>query len=119
MIVKSLEIRDEGTFMPVIAIMPIPDNEAQRYLLKRDGYRGDRTECCVILIAPQCRGVSYDPYGWKGCRTMTTAHAYIAQNFHNLQDGDVVDVQFIVGETATPKQSESLSEFWKVRNSHQ
>ena len=33
--VKCLEIRDDGTFIPVICVRPVPDNEAQRYLLRR------------------------------------------------------------------------------------
>lgn len=110
MIVKCFEVRDEGTFMPVIAIKPTPENPSQRYLLQRDGYRGDCLESCIILIAPQCRGVSYAPFGWGGCRTMTTAHQYIEERFDSLQDGDVVDVQFLLGETPSPKPSESLSE---------
>lgn len=42
--VKCLEIRDEGTFIPVICLRPVPENEGQRYLLRRDGYRGDDRE---------------------------------------------------------------------------
>jgi hypothetical protein len=38
--VKALEVRDAGTFCPVICIRPVPTNEGQRYLLRRDGYTG-------------------------------------------------------------------------------
>jgi len=37
---------------------------------------------------------------------MTVAHAYIEKNFHNLNSGDVIDVEFILGETDKPKTSE-------------
>jgi hypothetical protein len=37
--VKCLELRDRMTFIPVICLRPVPTNEAQRYLLQRDGYR--------------------------------------------------------------------------------
>lgn len=106
MIVKTLEIRDSATFMPVIAIKPIADNEGQRYLLRRDGYDAGPDEQCVILIKPQCDGVAYDPYHWIGARTMQVAHIYIAENWDTLHDGDVVDIQFILGETAMSKISE-------------
>lgn len=107
--VKCLEIRDAGTFIPVICIRPVPDNEAQRYLLRRDGYAGDASERCIIMIDAQCRGASYDPYGWRGSRTKGHAHRFIQDNWAALRDGDVVDVQFILGETAGPKKSKRIT----------
>ena len=105
--IKCLEIRDHGTFLPVICIRPVPENDAQRYLLRRDGYRGDATERCIIMIDAQCRGVSYDPYDWRGgSRTHMVAHAHIERHWSDLCDGDVVDVQFILEETTEPKLSE-------------
>jgi hypothetical protein len=106
--VKCLEIRDSGTFLPVICIRPVPENEAQRYLLRRDGYRGDGTEHCIIMIDAQCRGVSYDPYDWlSGSRTLPRAHLYVTEHWSELHDGDVIDIEFILGERDSPKVSES------------
>jgi len=108
--VKMLEIRDKGTFIPVLCIRPLADNEGQRYLLRRDGYAGDESEQCVIVVKAQCRGVSYDPYNWPGDgRTMPNAHQYIEKHWNELNDGDVVDVQFILGETDKSKVSERES----------
>jgi len=108
--VKCLEIRDRATFVPVICIWPTPDNPAQRYLLRRDGYRGSESEPCVIMIDAQCRGVAYDAYDWgKDPRTKGTAHNYITMHWSELRDGDVIDVEFILGETKTKKVSERLS----------
>lgn len=108
--VKCLELRDEGTFIAVICLRPIPKNEEQRYLLRRDGYRGDNTERCVIMIDAQCRGVSYDPYDWgRDTRTKPVAHNYITEHWAHLRDGDVIDVQFILGETKEHKISERLT----------
>jgi hypothetical protein len=104
--VKCLELRDAKTFVPVICIRPVPDNEKQRYLISRDGYRGDDSEFCVIMIDAQCRGVAYNPYHWRDQRTKGHAHMYIQEHWHELKDGDVIDVQFILGETPSPKQSE-------------
>jgi hypothetical protein len=107
--VKCLEIRDANTFVPVIFIRPVPENEAQRYLLRRDGYLGNNGERCIILINAQCRGVAYDPYDWKrDTRTKRNAHKYIAEHWAELKDGDVVDVEYILGERSTKKQSERL-----------
>lgn len=107
--VKCLEIRDDGTFIPVICIRPVPRNERQRWLLRRDGYRGDHTEPCIIMIDAQCHGVAYDPYEWHGSRTKKFAHNYIAEHWSELRDGDVVDVEYILGETSTKKVSERES----------
>lgn len=104
--IKCLELRDAMTFIPVICIRPTPNNEAQRYLLRRDGYAGNEAERCIILIDAQCRGVAYDPYDWRGSRTKGQAHLYIEDHWHELKDGDVIDVQFILGETPERKKSE-------------
>jgi hypothetical protein len=48
---------------------------------------------------------AYDPYDWND-RTMQTAHNYIAKNFDDLSNGDVVDVEYILEETDEPKISE-------------
>lgn len=110
--VKCLEIRDKGTFVPVICIKPLPDNDAQRYLLRRDGYSCDPSHDIVIMIDAQCRGVSCDPYHWpRDIRTKPVAHQYIEHHWAELSDGDVIDVEFILGESAAPKASERLTVF--------
>lgn len=105
--IKCLEIRDCGTFIPVICIRPVAENAEQRWLLRRDGYRADESETCIIMIDAQCRGVSYDAYDWSPVhgRTKHHAHDYIARHWRTLSDGDVIDVEFILGETETPKRS--------------
>src|SRR5260221_6121398 len=120
--VKCLEIRDSMTFIPVICIRPVPVNEAQYYLLRRDGYRGTVEEHCVIMIDAQCRGVAYDCYDWHdGARTKKEAHNYIAEHWHELGDGDVIDVEFILAENPTKKISERHEERereWRENDSH-
>ena len=104
MIVKALEIRDEGTTIPMWAIRPTADNEAQRAILRHAGY-GDHPGDYVILIgAHDCSG-TYNPADQKG-RTRQVAHQWIKKNFDSLKDGDVVDVQFLLRERPAPKTSE-------------
>jgi hypothetical protein len=105
--IKCLEVRDAMTFIPVICIRPVAINESQRYLLRRDGYRADIDEGCIIYIDAQCRNVAYDCYDWPANpRTHRVAHSYIAGNWSALKDGDVIDVEFILGEKTQPKISE-------------
>lgn len=106
--VKVLEIRDEGTFIPVVCIRPVAENDAQRYLLRRDGYNASAKEHCIILVQNQCYGVSYDPYNWAST-TMRLAHHHIEKNWANLQDGDVVDVEYITGKSQVMKRSERFT----------
>jgi hypothetical protein len=56
----------------------------------------------VMLATQVCR---YDPYTWDN-RTMKVAHLFISANYADLLDGQVVDVEFILGESKKPKLSE-------------
>lgn len=125
--VKTLELRDEGTFIALLAVDMNPnqyplasmdpldkaeDTESrqnQRYLLRRVGYSCDgRPNILITKLSGDGSKASNDPYFW-GDRTMSVAHDYIIKHWNELRDGDVVDVQFILGETATPKISERVS----------
>lgn len=54
---------------------------------------------------------NYSPYGWLlGSRTFPVAHSFIENNWDELKDGDVIDVEFILGETAEKKVSERITE---------
>ena len=105
---KALEVRDEGTFIPVLAVDINPANDEQRYLMRRVGYpcNGEPNILITKLTADGSPAWN-DPYGWTG-RTFPVAHNYILEHWTELRDGDVVDVSFILGETAEPKRSEKF-----------
>ncbi len=104
--VKTLEVRDEGTFIPVLCVDMNYDNEDQRYLLRRCGYPCDgRPNILMTNLSADGTPAWNDPYGWGG-RTRPVAHNWIIENWDTLKDGDVVDVSFILGETSKPKISE-------------
>lgn len=114
--VKCLEVRDSGTFIPVIAIRPVAANKAQEYLLRRAGYNAGADESCVILLPASCRGpgpATYDIYDWDD-RTYKNAHHFITKHWSELADGDVVDVEYILGETSEPKRSEQMKFLYGV-----
>ena len=125
--VKALEIRDEGTFIALLAVDMNPNHypvasmdprdkaedkdsrEAQRYLLRRVGYPCDgRPNIMITKLSADGDRACNDPHYWKD-RTFATAHVYIIEHWNELSDGDVVDVQFILGETSAPKTSERRS----------
>jgi hypothetical protein len=120
--VKMFEVRDRATFIAVVAILVDPaqetevrDNgrydlfcteptESEKYLLRRSGYgHGNRD---VLLTRLDGEGKARcDPYAWCD-QTMGTAHVYIQAQWSLLTSGDVVDVEFLLKETVTPKVSE-------------
>jgi hypothetical protein len=109
MIAKALEIRDEGTFIPALAIDMNPTNDLQRYLLRRCGYPCDgRPNIILTRLDGNGRHAFNDPYEY-GDRTWRHAHFWIIDHWHELKDGDVVDVEFILGETKQRKVSERVS----------
>lgn len=111
---KCFELRDKATFIPVFAFRARPVNEPQRYLLSRAGFGPEGHSECVIFGRLDCSGTdrncTYDPYAWGG-RSYPVAHQYIEQHFDELPDGAVIDVEFILGESTTPKLSEAVDPF--------
>ena len=101
--IKLLEIRDRATMIPAFAFSTDADNEEQSYLLRRVGFNGQ--VAIVVGFLNGERMATADAYAW-GDRTMQTAHLHIEENFTTLKDGDVVCVETILGERATPKISE-------------
>lgn len=102
---KILEIRDRATFISVLAVSMVSMDDVQRYFLSRAGY-GD-TRLLVMVVRMSAGAAEYDPYSWGG-RTMPVAHKFIEENFYKLSDGDVIDVEFILGEKDAPSVSERL-----------
>lgn len=124
---KLLEVRDIGTTIPLLCIEMRPEplvwetahvdrveNRGkviveERYC-QRYGYpmEGNPSIAICHFALPVGRRITNDPYEW-GDRTFATAHEYILDHWDELMDGDVVDVELILGEKITKKQSEILA----------
>lgn len=102
---KLLEIRDEATMIIVLCVNMNPTTEFQRKALRRYGYPCDGRPNILITHANGGKIADNDPYSWGG-RTYPNAHKFIIEHWGLLKDGDVVDVQFILGETQEVKVSE-------------
>jgi len=107
--IKTLEIRDRATFIPVIAIRPGPRNEAERYLWGRVGFgtTAARQEQYTLVGKIGIDELHYDPRRWNNAR-MTEAHMYISRNWDAIENGQVIDIEYLLGETDKPKESERL-----------
>lgn len=114
--VKALGLRDDSTFIPVLAVDMNPPTagelnyEAVHYLLKRCGYACDGRPNIILTRLSGDGQATNDPYGWRSGRTFPVAHKWIIENWDRLMDGDVVDVEFILGERDTPKASVRMKE---------
>lgn len=102
--VKIFELRDRDTFISCLAIRMASEVPAEAKFLRREGYPPEGTEVMLTALGGE-KAASADPHYWPG-RTWPTAHNYIRQHFTTLRSGDVVDVEFILGETSSPKASE-------------
>ena len=104
---KLFEVRDAATFIPCIGVLlDEPEFDNERYLMRRAGYSIDtpfvlfgRLDGTDLTIDPHHRSVVP--------RTMRVAHQHVFDHWDDLYSGDVIDVQFVLGETASPKPSES------------
>lgn len=112
---KLFEIRDTATFIPVMAVKLNPTCGEEMYLLGRAGYGltpvAQAEYVLLWRIAGEVHQATCDPYQWPGgpvVRTMPQAHEYIIEHWDDLTSGDVVDVEFILGETSERKVSERL-----------
>jgi len=111
---KVLEIRDSGTFIPMLAINinpAIDDDNSQRYLMRRCGYSCDGTPNVILTRLDGDGMATNDPYAWRGSHTYANAHHFILDHWDELKDGDVIDVEFILGETKEKKVSERFNKF--------
>lgn len=104
--IKAVEIRDRATFVPALAISI---NHAENPDLLTDALIAaagfDLSSDIVFLLRLETAKCQWDPHSW-GDRTFTTAHLYIQQNWEWISSGDVIDVEYILGETTNKKVSE-------------
>jgi hypothetical protein len=110
--IKMFEIRDSMTFIPAIGIaMNEPTTEADRYLLRRSGYALESIPNggCVLFGRAVGGEFRYDPYDWPtNPRTMRVAHQIVVEQWESLSSGDVLCIEYYLGERQMPKVSESI-----------
>ena len=111
--IKLFEVRDSMTMIPVMAIntntLRMAAEEKEHWLMMRAGYgANDLIMMCRALDGNfRYNSFEHDPSGTT--RTMKVAHEHIQNNWDHLNSGDVIDVEFILGETTEPKESERLT----------
>lgn len=105
---KILELRDRGTFIPILCIRLLPDTARENYLLRRAGFAFAPPLVQLVNLTTGQGG--WDEYEiGRGARTLPIALQHIRSNWDDIENGEVVDVQYILGETEAPKISEELT----------
>lgn len=119
MIVRVIEIRDRHTYIPAVAMRMIPVSEVRHaghatesMLARASLYRsvGFWSGGQVILMRLADQEAHADVYDWANSRTMQTAHKWLEESFDAVEDGQVVDVEFILGEKAESSKPQRLEE---------
>ena len=112
MTIKLFEIRDRATLIPAMAVHLRNRDEAEFFLLRRAGYGADEiggreedVEPYIVLWCLTGGPAECDPFHWSN-RTMQTAHRYLIEHWRDVSSGAVIDVEFILGESKSPKLSE-------------
>lgn len=113
---KLFEIRDIGTFVVGVATLMNSGDDAEGFLLRKDGY--DPFSNLVLLSLSHIGKAKYDPYDW-GDRTFLNSHKYIMENWFSLKSGDVVCVETILGERKHPKLSERIDPYGELSKSRE
>lgn len=125
MVSKIVEIRDSGTFIPALAVRLGSPNERERYLLARSGFGRTFEDQCEYIVLVKINGgepcaAHIDPFSWgQNPRTMFVAHMYLLnrhqelnperekhEGFDAMEQGHVIDVEYILGMRDTPKEGE-------------
>jgi hypothetical protein len=104
--VKLFEVRDRGTFLPVMVTKFRANTEAEAFILHRAGGLGSPEAFSTFFLElNSLENGSADPYIHPS-DTRKIAHQYIEQHWDQLSTGDVIDVEYITGQTDATKVSE-------------
>ncbi len=106
---KYLEVRDRATCMAVLAIKVDSTQKDEREIIYWSGHGG--FIMMIDLAGPKIER-AWTHWG-KNDRTKTQAHKYIEENWDKLKSGDVVDVEFVLGEAKKPKKPHWLERVQK------
>lgn len=109
---KIFELRAPATLIVLMAIKMHVYNEAERYLMTRSGYgRSNYDFNKYIMVFPIDGGgkslATTDAYK-QTIEEIRLAHMYIIKHFDELEDGQVIDVEFITGKVNYPKTPERI-----------
>jgi len=109
---KILELRDHGTFIPIIALRVRNERSGSQedWLLGKCGWGPQQEGFYLFSAADDGRHFAIscgDPeylhmQSFPADRTFTTTFTYVSSHWDEFETGDVVDVRVILGEAQQP-----------------
>lgn len=113
-VTKLFEIRDIATKMTLVATqLGINHNDAELSCAQWAGY-GDTEEeqrQHIIFYFPADKEGHSDIYHWYGNRTEFCSVAFVKSFFEDLRHGEVIDIEYLLGETDESKCGDE-SQLW-------
>lgn len=98
---KVFEVRDSATLLPVLAVKMEGHTEKEKKIVGRGGFASYH----ILVTDLENKETNHDPFAWDNS-TMKTIHQYLIQHFDEVENTDVIDAEFIRGESQQPKSSE-------------
>ena len=98
---KIFEIRDVATTCVALCTRVPSGTVREQRMFRHQGF-GHNLVNMQVLNKDM---VTHDPFKW-GDRTFKTAHMFIQEKWTTLSSTMVIDVQYILGETNKPKESD-------------
>jgi hypothetical protein len=77
--------------------------------MRRAGW-GNNIEQVFVVINLLTMETNYDEHNWKSRRTIPNAHRHLIEHWEELNSGDVIDVEYILGDSLVKKISEEHNE---------
>lgn len=109
MICKVFEVRSPATMIAILAIKLSAHNDQERRLLCHSGFGINGYSFSRYFIVFPIDGgtghASTDPYDHKS-HELRVAHIYIQKHFDDMENGEVIDIDYIEGNTLAPKTSD-------------
>lgn len=102
---KCIEIRDEGTCIPALAVRMISTDLITDKYLWRCGYPRGVMHPTIVLMRLMDQEAHSDPYDW-GSNTMRWAHKELLENWEKYSNGKVLDVRTVRDPSIPPATPE-------------
>ena len=103
--IKLFEVRDRGTMIPVMATkLAAHEGTVEDWLLRHAGYGRDIGYIFLTRLVG-CE-THYDRFEWGQGSTMFQVHTELEENWDVYAGGEVIDVEYIRGDTKEPKKTE-------------
>jgi hypothetical protein len=110
MISKIFEVRSPATLIVIIATKLKAENQQTAALLSHSGYGQTNKDIERYILVTAIDGggggiATTDAYKHH-CEELRVAHIYINEHFSDLENGSVLDVDYIRGTSDKPKKSD-------------